>query len=557
MYSMPSEVSVFNVLRVVRFYTKQIVFLAMLIAFLLVFGNNKLLPEKYETSVLVSINFNAVNEILYGNSQQSKQILGVEFSQSELLSRKNIGEALKLIKDEPEDKPNIIDKAVAMFGYKKRPKSEDDTITEYQKMILVQSETPTSQVIELKIRSRYPDFAKELLNALVTSYIESRKNELSRLSTEAIKSLKLKNVAIQNKIDKTLDGVAHSPEKDDASLGDTLESYNQAKKEANELKATIAELELKKVSLESILAETSKDLPVIQQNTLLSTTDEIAQKEIQLSNLRARYTEKHPEIKTLVAEINDLKKSKRHESVSIPNQEYSRIKTELAGTLGSLQKAKMMLKETEAIVNRGAPVGNIASIDIPSELIDKMNVEAIDTETQLINEQIRFDTLQHDLLTMIRIIDNAASSSLLIKSRFILMLGGLMVSGILAVFIYWVYSYLTLVKIQAVYGRIIDLPKVLPVNFISNENIGSGRKLSVYSVIDNNEIDERKDGQLMVMPSSLNENIRYLDDIVQIEIARKVKFFMKNWLFYLMITIGYSAIIIVIFLSYLNEFYNK
>lgn len=548
MQSLPSEVSVFNILRMLKFYYKQIFLLGLLFSAFFVLGNNKLMPERYETSSLIRVNFDSINTVLYDRPAAITN--SVNFSQTELLSATNIGNALKKITFVVKE-PSIIDTIVLkLFRLSKKENDIKNEIDGLQKQLIIHAEEPNSPIIKIKMRSRFPDYAEEVINFLLVSYLNTQEELLKKTSKETIQALRLKKTAIEQSLAQVEQELV-TISKNNSALAETLATYNTAKQEAARIRGEILELESKKMSLLKALKAEPEKLTDRSQTVPLSIDDQIIQKELDLAKLKGRFQDAYPDIVDLKAEIAELKR-RRIPTITVANAEHQRLRLELTHVTASLEKYQYQLKGFEQQIQKGFSSTSNNKAEGLSEIIKQLNTELADVSSRLLNEEIRFNTLQEKIMSMFMVIDSASSSSLLIKSRFVLMTGGLIAGLLVSLFFYWLLVYFTLFKLQAVYGHIVDLPKSLNVSLEETKVLENGKRELRYKVIDSQKDNNQS---LAIIPSSVNEHIHYLDDVVNIEIARKVRFSVSNFWFYLTLLGGYGYLITLIVFEYLKENY--
>jgi hypothetical protein len=554
MYSASSEISVFNVLKVVKRCSRQILILGLAISTALVALNEEILPERYEASTVVKINFNQWIEMVHRqmsivNMPQIRAPL--EFSQTELLSRTNIKNSIRNIIKQEKYKSNAVDKMLSSFGIFKKGASQEAEITALQSLILIQSESPGSNIITMKLRGKDPVYAASVLDQLIKSYVDSRKTSLIKISDETIAATEDQLKIIKTKLKTYEDNLLKFTKTEDGK-DSSLTSFDLSKQTLRDTVATIKELEYREASLQATLNKEPEMLTDRSSASTLSSDDLILQKTAQLSDLKSRYTDTHPDIRVLENEIASLKKAGNSMKISIPNPERNRLRADLITIRSSLEKARYQKDDLESVLNKGLPVSANSIIRGLSLLIEALNTEKVALETQLTKEQIRKDSIEANTITLIETIDPAHSRSLLLQNRYILMIAGLFLGLLIAVITYWIKSYLILNRIQYLYGPIANLPSKLSIKLIKEQvDKKTGKKKLTYSMT------EDADKALMVLHNEEADSTFQNNDAVKIELLAATKSRIPAWISYPTIIIGYGWLLSVIADRYLNDFYLK
>jgi len=483
MYVQSSEVSLYNVLTVLRYYRRSIAFFGMLLGLTLVYFNSHLIPERFEASSLIKVNLKSWNESLHDKSDSERRQDLVSLPKSELLSRSNIGKVLSKVERPPQVKSEL-DEFINQYGlYRRNEQSIEKEISWLQSAIILQADESNPELITLKFRSNSPEFSSMVIDSIIDEYIKSKLGNEVKSSESLIKSLSARHEEVEQAL-KTAEGNLTLYMKSNSSSDETMTSVTEAKKALRETDSLIKDLEFRELKLKELLSITPGRVSVPTPSTQVG--DELLRRKIaELTELKVRATDRHPDIQRLTEEIDKIKSSgliDKMQPSNNPNSDYSRIQSDLVSVQSNLIRARYQQGQLSKVVSKGLPLIEGNQLKGQLTLIDKLMIDKVNLETRLTNEKIKSVVINSSYVLPITVIDKAFASSLLIKDRYILMLISLIASIGLVYFIHAVKCYFMLNRLQVTYGSLSEVPRILEASKTAEIIDENGRIQCSYDV---------------------------------------------------------------------------
>ena len=554
-----SQVQIGHILKVLKYSSRRILLLGLLVGGFFVLYNESLIPTRYESSTLIKINFVEWAKTVF-HMDNSKLSIPLSFGKNDLLSRKNLKDTLVAFQsNNPEassdKKPGFLSRLVERFNLEHKPYSQEDEITGLQGSIMIQSDPDAPSLYLIKLRSEDPVYGAKILDLLISTFIKNKKEELIKSSGEIITALRAQLGLLEKDLKEANNSLALASR--NPTNEETQKSLEESKKSLQETRFMLKELESRKVKISNFLKVESPTLPARGVGQVADTASLIQQKVLQLADLKNRYTDKHPDISILEKELAALRTQPVVEAdIKNQNPVYKQLQLELMTVDSNLERARFQEQELEKIIQKGfSPLGS--SIKSKLSIVDKLSIDEVNLKSDLANEEIRNDIMSSNLVPFIKIIDKAFSVSLLVKQRYVLMSIGLLLGIMFAIFFYWVRIYYFLKSIQIRYGLITELPDQIQVRLLTSKiRTSSGAKGKIYELSYDTKPFSKE--LLIVSPSTSVQEFEdtTASDIVRVHIASKSHSLGNHIFVYCIIITGYVYLLSQIVNAYFNQFYN-
>ncbi len=379
---------------------KFICFVAITVS-LIAFVVSYMLPKKYMASSSIAVEENIISDLVQGIAITSSAESKIRLLQVELLSRDILSEVATILE---------LDLHVS------NSEQKEALITALKENTSINHDSRRNVFYVTFIDSK-PVVARDFVNTLIRIYIDNSTAEKRQDSFDATAFLSEQIEIFQDRIDKAQVAI----DKFKAEEGIYL-SLNESM-----LQQKITTLNQ---NLESMRIEKNK---LLSERHLLSDlsqlTESLREKEAELQSAKSVYTEKHPNYKRLIAEVDNLKlrieEASKNPELESENSEYQVIQIELTS-----------LEETEEslIKERDENLKNL-------ELLPTIKTRLAELEQAKANELIIYQQLVgrlgqsevskqmelQDKAVSFRVIDAAITPTTFISPvRYLIMIGGIM-----------------------------------------------------------------------------------------------------------------------------------
>jgi succinoglycan biosynthesis transport protein ExoP len=304
-----------------------------------------LLPKKYKAESMVFIERSVIKDLVQGIAVNPSIDQRIRVLRYAMLSRANILKVLKALDRDTQVKN----------------KQELEELIKYFQA-RTQINIKGNDLFIVSLVDSDPKFARDYINTLVRKYVEevvSAKREESyganRFLNEQVAFFKEKLDNVEDKIIKFRQQQGIYVAADERTV---IEEIKEHKRDINAIA-------MKKEELQSVIDILKKQIDIVEPVTVatykLSGTDQnrISALEKRIKALLTRYTEKHPEVVTLKAELEALKKqgpepseteSGMEPETSTANPVYQELEQKLYATEAELQALNTRQKKLEALV---------------------------------------------------------------------------------------------------------------------------------------------------------------------------------------------------------------
>ncbi|PKH86083.1 XrtA system polysaccharide chain length determinant [Colwellia sp. Bg11-28] len=240
-------------------------------------------------------------------------------------------------------------------------------------------------IYTLSIEDKNPEMAKNIVRSALTVFIENTLGETRSDSDSAQKFLNTQIKDYENRLSNSEARLTSFKQKYSGILPDQSGGY-YAKLNGNKEKLKAIELDLlenktrldsaKKQLAQSVVADNGSDNKIESESSIRTTYDDrINELEVQLDNLKLRYTDKHPDVIEISRNLEHLNKSRSAEI-----EKYLAQNNENTGSLKRLS-ANPVIQEVQIQVNQ------------LENLIASLNVRADNYRQRIIELENRVHTL--------------------------------------------------------------------------------------------------------------------------------------------------------------------
>ena len=240
-------------------------------------------------------------------------------------------------------------------------------------------------IYTLSIEDKDPEMAKNIVRSTLTVFIENTLGETRSDSDSAQKFLTTQIKDYENRLSNAEARLTSFKQKYSGILPDQSGGYytklNGNKDKLKELELDILENKTrldsaKKQLAQSMVADTGSDNKIKNESSIRTTYDDrINELEVQLDNLKLRYTDKHPDVIEISRNLEHLNKLRSAEI-----EKYLAQNNENAGSLARLS-ANPVIQEVQIQVNQ------------LENLIASLNVRADNYRQRIIELENRVHTL--------------------------------------------------------------------------------------------------------------------------------------------------------------------
>lgn len=300
------------IVKAMWYYRGLFMTIALLLATLFVAANHILMPDKYEATARVRVKMPAIID----DSPRARQVVSV--IPTEVLSDRVLTRVIEDLDMTKHQTPEIVPQILSHFGIEAKTSVEDGTgIMRYlREMIKIHQERQGMQtaVFTVSLTSKKPEFAAEVVNAVVTAYMDQRHTFESSDASEAVAFLAPQVQAAEEALQAENEKLAAYKVKNAAFLVPSQmieETLLRLEDEYQAAEKRIAQLEEVNRGLKQLRAGEPQ---FIQSSALAadapsSAASELAALQNRLARAQARYVEGHVYLVQLKAEIAALEKA--------------------------------------------------------------------------------------------------------------------------------------------------------------------------------------------------------------------------------------------------------
>lgn len=357
-YAQKAEIDFGHIFRGLWAERNKAVVLALILISIFVFGNKVILPDKYQSRALVSVNL----------ANNNGAISDAGFAIQEVLSRTVLEKTVDdLDLTDPGTKQVAIQTFLAGIGVQteKKRMNKDAVVMDLANNISVlpvDSEQNAGRVRLFSVSMQHEDPAQSarIVNGVVSSFLSTQGINRSSASNTAIGSLEKKIVGIDLKVGEFDVKIADIKTNNSDLVGQDGLLQNaliDGKMQLNETNSALREATGIAAHLRSSLALEPKTLALSgANNTLaidnLSPSEQISIKRNMLASMRSKYTADHPHLVAMEQEIKELEIAIRTGKTNIvagpPNPEYQKIRGELGVAESQIAASTERAKELRA-----------------------------------------------------------------------------------------------------------------------------------------------------------------------------------------------------------------
>jgi tyrosine-protein kinase Etk/Wzc len=205
-----------------------------------------------------------------------------------------------------------------------------EAVEDFQKKVTV-SPVRNTNIVYIKVQDSDPRMAADIANSIVTRYIQQDISKRSKEATYMIKFVKKQIEPTQKKLEDALEALAEH--KRNSKVVDLKEGTKKLIENIGALEKEKIDLDIREQQVRYLYGEVQKDitdtstlnLSVLDDTVVQSMISSLAMLENNRKSLLSEYTEKHPQVVALSAEINEIKR---------------RVNSSILNTLDSLRTRK-------------------------------------------------------------------------------------------------------------------------------------------------------------------------------------------------------------------------
>jgi len=188
-----------------------------------------------------------------------------------------------------------------------------ETVEDLQKKVTV-SPVRNTNIVYIKVQDSDPKMAADIANTIVKRYIQQDISRRSKEATYMIKFVKKQIEPTQKKLENALEALA--AHKRNSKVVDLQEGTKKLIENIGELEKEKINLEIKEQQVRYLYNEVQKNvtdtstlnLSVLGDPVVQSMITNLSMLENNRKSLLAEYTERHPQVVALSAEINEIKR---------------------------------------------------------------------------------------------------------------------------------------------------------------------------------------------------------------------------------------------------------
>jgi polysaccharide chain length determinant protein (PEP-CTERM system associated) len=267
-----------------------------------------LLPDKFESRAHVYVQTETILEpVLNGFTARPDYAQRVDVMQQQLLTRPNVEEIIRRSK---------LDKTIEAKSPVERRARMEGLVNWVSEQIRIDSPRPMYFIISYK--NSDPELARAVVDAVLNLLIEQDLGASLSESEAARRRLNLQIEEYEEKLTANERAVAEFRRLHAAELAETTGTLRRREMKENDLARVGDELERTKgriLTLQNLLSATPRT----------TSGDELDKLRVELADLRSKYREDHPDIRGVLARIEQLEKGSGVSS----NPEYVRLRSEL------------------------------------------------------------------------------------------------------------------------------------------------------------------------------------------------------------------------------------
>ncbi len=292
-----------------------------------------LIPDKYEARAQVFVQTETILEPVFsGFTARPDYKQRVEVMQMQLLTRPNVEEIIHRAG---------LDKTIKAGSQIERRAKMENLVNWVAGQIKIDS--PRDMYFDISYKNSDPEIARAVVDAVLNMLIEQDLGASLSENEAARRRLNLQIEQFEEKLTANERAVAAFRREHAAELASTQGTTRRREIKENELERVTHELEQTKgrvLTLQNILSATPRT----------TSGDELDKLKVQLADLRSKYKESHPDIRGVLARIEQLEAGDGSMS---SNPEYVRLNSELRVAQASIvnleRREDNLRKELEAL----------------------------------------------------------------------------------------------------------------------------------------------------------------------------------------------------------------
>ena len=335
----------------------SIILLSLSIMFILIIGNSLVFPDTYTAKALVRITPDSLESSVSGDPFANMDT--VKIFKDEILSRSILIKVVNQLNLTEKSEPGKILKILNTFGLnlKQRPITHTEVMTFLSKKVSITKEENNSRwsreqqddIFSVEMSGKDPSQIAEIVNAIVTTYIDDIRHKEVEKSIRHVKFLETQVNNLKNQVNMKSQQINMFNQQyaNVFTLGDTIAtSLHNAKMSLILAEGRVRESEEHVANIRTDLKNEpiyqNNILPVGEDTEILDPHEKLRLLKRQLANATVRFTDDHPIISKLKTEISfiqseiDLTKGSEQRI----NPEYAQLRRELNQSLSTLKSAK-------------------------------------------------------------------------------------------------------------------------------------------------------------------------------------------------------------------------
>lgn len=344
-----------------RWIVLAIVWFAALLGWLAVW----LIPDKYESRAQVFVQTETILEpVLTGFTARPDYSERVEVMRLQLLTRPNVKEVIL--------RSGLDETIGARSGIERRARMES-LINNVSEQIQITS--PREMYFVISYKHSDPEISRKVVDAVLNMLIEQDLGASLSENEAARRRLDLQIEEYEERLTANERRVADFRRAHAAELANSQSESRRRELKENELARVSDEVERTKgrvITLQNLLSATPRT----------TSGDELDKLRVELADLRSKYQESHPDIRGVVARIEQLESAGGGALSS--NPEYVRLQSELRVARDSIS----VLEEREARLREELEALDLAAGQAPAALAELQQIERQYETTKKTYEQL-------------------------------------------------------------------------------------------------------------------------------------------------------------------------
>lgn len=331
-----------------------------------------LLPNQFESRAQVFVQTESILEpVLTGVTARPDYSRRVEVMRLQLLTRPNVQEViLRSGLDEEIVAGNAVERSAKLEAMVNRLAAT------------IQISSPREMYFIISYRNKNPEMARRVVDAVLNMLIEQDLGASLSENQEARRRLDLQIEDYEERLFSSEQRISQFRRANASELSasqDTVRQRAQREAEVLRLDDEIAGMSARIITLQNLMSTTSQT----------NSDDELDGLRVELADLRSRFEETHPDIRGVIARINQLERAGSQLS---SNSEFIRLQSELSvarQSLRSLTSRRTRVRDElsaldQAVVEAPAAVAGV-------QQLERRHDSLVDTLDELMDRRDRLD----------------------------------------------------------------------------------------------------------------------------------------------------------------------